>query len=63
MEKNEEKAELYNQYVRNGSRLEREISKLKADNVPNIPLHIQQTIDKKKRELDFWDKKLKELYT
>lgn len=62
MQKNEEKAALYDQYVRNGNRLEREISKLKADYVTNIPIHIQQTIDKKKGELDFWQKKLEDLY-
>jgi len=62
MEKNEEKAKLYDQYVHQGSRLDREISKLKADYIPNIPLYIQQIIDKKKVELDLLDKKIKELY-
>lgn len=62
MQKNEEKAALYDQYVRNGNRLEREISKLKADYVTNIPPNIQEQIDNKKVELDFWQKKLEELY-
>ena len=63
MQKNEEKAKLYDQYVYHGSRVEGEISKLKAENIPNIPANIQEQIDKKKIELEYWDKKLKELYT
>ena len=63
MQPNENKAALYDQYVQNGSRLEREVSKLKSDYVTNIPPHIQEQIDKKKEEIIFWENKLKELYT
>jgi len=62
MEKNENKAVLYDEYVRNGNRLEREISKLKSDYVTNIPEHIQKEIDGKKAELVIWTKKLENLY-
>jgi hypothetical protein len=62
MQKNEQKAELYDRYVRNGSKLEREISKLKSDHAGNVPLHIEQQINEKKKEIAFWENEIKKLY-
>lgn len=62
MNKNEEKGDLFNYYVSMGSKLEREISKLKTEYIPNIPLDIENKINEKKKEIEFWSKKIEELY-
>ena len=62
MKKDENKAKLYDHYTYQGRRLESEISKLKSEHVPNIPLHIQKVIDIKKDELTYWENQLRLLY-
>lgn len=62
MEKNENKAALYELYTSEGRKIESQISKLKGEYIPNIPKHIQDKINKKKNDLIFWENKVKELY-
>lgn len=59
---NNEKANLYDQYVRQASILEREISALKSQYVINIPENVQKKIDDNNQKINELQRKLNNLY-
>lgn len=59
--KNEQKAALYDDYVNQGSLLEKNNSKLKSEYAGNIPPNIQKQIDENQRKIDSLNVKLIEL--
>jgi len=59
---NNEKANLYDQYVREANRLQSEITSLKAKYVLNIPEEIQKKINFKNQRINELEKKLINLY-
>lgn len=58
----EEKAALYDNYLRESDRLQREISKIKSEYVFNIPPNMQEIIDRNNARLDVLVKSLEKLY-
>lgn len=58
----EEKAALYDNYLRESDRLQREISKIKSEYVFNIPPNMQEIIDRNNARLDVLVKNLEKLY-
>ena len=58
----EEKAVLYDNYLRESDRLQREISKIKSEYVFNIPPNMQEIIDRNNARLDVLVKSLEKLY-
>jgi len=59
--KNDQKAALYDDYVNQGSLLEKNNSKLKSEYAGNIPPNIQKQIDENQRKIDLLNVKLIEL--
>ena len=59
---NNEKANLYDQYVREANRLQSEITSLKAKYVLNIPEEIQKKINFNNQRINELEKKLINLY-
>ena len=59
---NNEKAVLYDQYVREANRLQSEITSLKAKYVLNIPEEIQKKINFNNQRINELEKKLINLY-
>lgn len=58
----EEKAVLYDSYIRESDRLQRENSKIKSEYVFNIPPNIQEIIDRNNARLDVLVKSLEKLF-
>ena len=58
----EEKAVLYDNYIRESDRLQRENSKIKSEYVFNIPPNMQEIIDRNNSRLDVLVKNLEKLY-
>lgn len=58
----EEKAVLYDDYVRESDRLQRENSKIKSEYVFNMPPNMQEIIDRNNARLDVLVKNLERLY-
>jgi hypothetical protein len=58
----EEKAVLYDNYIRESDRLQRENSKIKSEYVFNIPPNMQEIIDRNNSRLDVLVKSLEKLY-
>ena len=58
----EEKAVLYDDYVRESDRLQRENSKIKSEYVFNMPPNMQEIIDRNNARLDVLVKNLEKLY-
>ncbi len=58
----EEKAVLYDNYVRESDRLQRENSKIKSEFVFNIPPNMQEIIDRNNARLDVLVKSLEKLF-
>ena len=58
----EEKAALYDNYIRESDRLQRENSKIKSEYVINIPPNMQEIIDRNNARLDVLVKNLESLY-
>ena len=58
----EEKAALYDNYIRESDRLQRENSKIKSEYVFNIPPNMQEIIDRNNSRLDVLVKNLEKLY-
>jgi len=58
----EEKAVLYDNYIRESDRLQRENSKIKSEYVFNIPPNMQEIIDRNNARLDVLVKNLEKLY-
>ena len=48
---NENKAQIYDDCLRESDRLQRENSKIKSEYVGNIPPHLQQTIDENNNKI------------
>ena len=59
---NEEKARLYDDYVREGDRLQRENSKIKSEYVTDIPKHMQDIIDKNNTRISILESNLRKLF-
>lgn len=59
---NNEKAVLYDQYVREANRLQSEITSLKAKYVLNIPEEVQKKINFNNQRINELEKKLINLY-
>ena len=58
----EEKARLYDEYVRESDRLQREISKIKAEHIFDIPMDKQEIINKNNAMIEVLVKNLERLY-
>jgi len=58
----EEKAVLYDDYVRESDRLQRENSKIKSEYVFNMPPNMQEIIDRNNARLDVLVKNLERPY-
>lgn len=58
----EDKARLYDDYIRESDRLQREISKIKSEYVFNIPQDKQEIIDRNNARLDVLVRNLEKLY-
>lgn len=58
----EEKAKLYDEYIRESDKLQREISKIKSEYVINIPSNMQEIIDRNNARLDVLVKNLEKLF-
>ena len=58
----EEKAVLYDSYIRESDRLQRENSKIKSEYVFNIPPNLQEIIDRNNARLDVLVKSLEKLF-
>lgn len=58
----EEKARLYDEYIRESDKLQRENSKIKSQYVINIPENMQQIIDRNNNRLDVLVKNLEKLF-
>jgi len=58
----EEKAALYDNYIRESDRLQRENSKIKSEYVFNVPPNMQEIIDRNNSRLDVLVKNLEKLY-
>ena len=58
----EEKGRLYEQYVAQAARLERENSKLKSQYVVNIPENIQKIINENTSKIDTYQRLLNDLF-
>jgi hypothetical protein len=58
----EDKARLYDEYIRESDRLQRENSKIKSEYVINIPPNMQEIIDRNNARLDVLVKNLESLY-
>lgn len=59
---NAEKANIYDECLRESDQLQREISKMKSDFVGNIPLNIEILIEQKKARIDVLVRKLESLF-
>ncbi len=59
---NAEKANIYDECLRQSDQLQRDISKMKSDYVGNIPPHIEAIIQEKKEKIDFLVRKLESLF-
>ena len=58
----EDKGKLYDEYIRESDRLQRENSKIKSEYVINIPQNMQEIIDRNNARLDVLVKNLERLY-
>lgn len=58
----QEKAFLYDEYIRESDKLQRENSKIKSEYVTNIPQHLQETIDKNNARISTLVVKLENLF-
>lgn len=58
----EEKGRLYEQYVNQAAKLERENSKLKSEYVINIPENIQKIINANTSKIDTYQRLLNDLF-
>lgn len=59
---NNDKAQLYEQYVSEANFLQQQISKLKSQYVINIPEHIEKLIEENKQKIRQLEIKLNNLY-
>lgn len=59
---NDEKAKLYDEYVRQSENLQRENSKIKSQFAGNIPVDKQEILDSNNRNIDSIVKKLQDLF-
>jgi hypothetical protein len=59
---NEEKGLLYEQYLHEADTLQREISKIKSENVTNIPPDLQSLIDNNHMKISFLEIKVQNLF-
>jgi len=58
----EDKARLYDEYVRESDILQRENSKIKSEYVFNVPQNMQEILDRNNSRLDVLVKNLEKLY-
>lgn len=58
----QEKAYLYDEYIRESDKLQRENSKIKSEYVTNIPPHLQAVIDKNNARIATLVVKLENLF-
>lgn len=59
---NEEKGILYEQYLHEADTLQREISKIKSENVTNIPPDLQSLIDNNNMKISSLEIKVQNLF-
>ena len=59
---NEEKGLLYEQYLHEADTLQREISKIKSENVTNIPPDLQSLIDNNNMKISLLEIKVQNLF-
>lgn len=59
---NEEKGTLYEQYLHEADTLQREISKIKSENVTNIPPDLQSLIDNNNMKISLLEIKVQNLF-
>jgi hypothetical protein len=58
----EDKARLYDEYIRESDILQRENSKIKSEYVFNVPQNMQEILDRNNARLDVLVKNLEKLY-
>ena len=58
----EDKAKLYDEYIRESDILQRENSKIKSEYVFNVPQNMQEILDRNNARLDVLVKNLEKLY-
>lgn len=59
---NEQKARLYDDYVHESDKLQRENSRIKSENTGNIPPHLQQKINENEYRISVLVRKLEDLF-
>jgi hypothetical protein len=59
---NEQKAIMYDDYIRESERLQRINSKIKSEHATNIPQNLQEEIDRNNVKIDLLVKKLESLF-
>ena len=59
---NEQKAKLYDDYIHESDRLQKENSKIKSAHAGNIPPHLQETIKLNEAKIAFLVNKLESLF-
>lgn len=58
----EDKAKLYDEYIRESDKLQRENSRIKSEYVINVPSNLQEIIDRNNARLDVLVKNLEKLF-
>jgi hypothetical protein len=59
---NQEKAQLYDNYIYESDKLQRENSKIKSENTGNIPPHLQKKINENDYRISVLVRKLEDLF-
>ena len=59
---NEEKAMLYDKYLRQAETLQREVSKIKSENPINVPVELQLVINENNMKISVLETKVRNLF-
>ena len=59
---NEEKAMLYDKYLRQAEALQREVSRIKSENPINVPVELQLVINENNMKISILETKVRNLF-
>lgn len=59
---NEEKAMLYDKYLRQAEALQREVSRIKSENPINVPVELQSVINENNMKISILETKVRNLF-
>jgi hypothetical protein len=59
---NQQKAQLYDNYIYESDKLQRENSRIKSENTGNIPPHLEKVIIENERKISIIVRKLEDLF-